>query len=676
MASAGKQGSLSTELSITPATDILCTTEDESYLGFGYDSNSDPSSDSGLLDSGNAVRRVNSLPAAPSPLMMPPPNPRRRHSTGSLEQSFGVKATARMILKELWQSAPHLLHTGVSNAYIGLDWLCMPVGLKRVRRFVRAKYAQQLEVSAPVALAEMSSVETCAVPGGGSLHASLLLPEGLPGPFPTVIMRTPYGRNAGEFGQTLLAERGFAVLVQDTRGRFGSDGTFVPIKDEREDGAATVAWALKQPWCNGRIGVTGISYLGFTAWAAMGTAGPSVQAGVIIMSQARVKRAVLHPDGAISLELCLLWLYLVQNLMSCMQQGIYAFLHKLVSGVWKETLKTASLHLPVCELDHFILEKDVDFWRQGLQSFDDPSSTFWEDKDLLCEVTKDGPPVHIISGWYDIFFDQCLEDFQRAGSRARLTVLPCCHFGILAYDRLMNQVLLDHFQEHLQGSKDASAGPRVQVSVLGSEDFAVFDSWPPASEPMAYYLTGLGLSPTTAGAWQRSYSYNPADPTPARGGPTFHPIGGERDQAPIEARRDVLTFTTEALDEDILVAGAVALHLEVKVGSKSADFVGRLCDVSPEGVSLNRCEGLARVRGPGRRDVSVSLGNTCCLFRKGHRIRLHVCSGAHPRWMRNLQTGERPLATATKLVAATHVVLAGSKLQLPVVPTLLPLPTP
>lgn len=583
---------------------------------------------------------------------------------------LGFRAVARVVAKELWRATPQLIPLAVTNVCIGLDWVLAPFGLRYMQRLARRQYARQVRVEAPLSLTSATTVDTCSVPGGGRLRATLILPEGRPGPFPTVLMRTPYGRNAGEFGQTLLAERGFAVLVQDTRGRFASDGTFVPIQNEREDGAATVEWILRQPWCNGRLGVTGISYLGFTAWAAMGTAAAHISAGVILVSQSRVKRAVLHPDGAISLELCLLWLYLVLNLMGGLESGVAAFARKLCSGIWQGTLGKASMHLPICELDRIILGKEVPFWREGVRSFGNSGSTFWDDKDVLCDICEDGPPVHLFAGWFDIFLEQCLEDFKLAGRRAWLTVMPCSHWGIINYNHVMMRASLETFQEHLQGRLRFSPLARVQVGILGSEGVASFEEWPPAaSRAREYHLVGEGLRRFPGTAWRRSYKYDPADPTPARGGPSFNPANaGEKDQSPIEAREDVLVFTTAALREELFIAGEVTLELEVDVGSRSADFIGRLCDVSPEGLSLNRCEGLTRVHGPGRQRVSIGLGSTCCLFGQGHAIRLQVCSGAHPRWMRNLQTGEEPLATATQMEAATHSVLAGSVLRLPTLP--------
>ena len=129
----------------------------------------------------------------------------------------------------------------------------------------------------------------------------------------------------------------------------------------------------------------------------------------------------------------------------------------------------------------------------------------------------------------------------------------------------------------------------------------------------------------------------------------------------------MLVFSSPPLQADLFVAGAVLLELRVQIDCESADFVGRLCNVGRDEVSTNICEGLSRVTGCGEHVVHVELGHTCCLFRRGHQVRLHVCSGAHPRWNRNLQTGE-PIATGTRIVKARHQVQTGSVLSLPVLP--------
>ena len=169
-----------------------------------------------------------------------------------------------------------------------------------------------------------------------------------------ILMRTPYGRRE-DFGQTLPAEQGYAVLVQDTRGRFGSDGQFVPVETEIEDGAVTIEWLRQQEWYSGRLAVFGISYLGFTAWAcAGGRAHSEVRVLVPVISQSRVRSAVFLPGGAVALELVVLWLYLVLRLLNNVKSP-WHFVCNVVRARWEGLPSSAMHHLPIGELDEVLL---------------------------------------------------------------------------------------------------------------------------------------------------------------------------------------------------------------------------------------------------------------------------------------------------------------------------------
>lgn len=180
------------------------------------------------------------------------------------------------------------------------------------------------------------------------LRATLFTPAGEAGPWPVVLIRTPYGKRH-DWGQWDLALQGYAVLVQDTRGRFGSDGQFVPVADELNDGAATIAWLCEQPWYNGKLAVTGISYMGFTAWAcAGGQESDEVCAVVPVCSQSRVRMAAFLPEGAVALELMVLWLYLVLRLLANAKRP-WAFLERIASGAAAGLPGKGGLLKPRCE---------------------------------------------------------------------------------------------------------------------------------------------------------------------------------------------------------------------------------------------------------------------------------------------------------------------------------------
>lgn len=538
--------------------------------------------------------------------------------------------------------------------------------LAGIPRAARAFQRALIGLGAAKSMSVSTTIDTCTVGNNHILRASLVLPAGLPGPFPTIIMRTPYGANSGEPIARELAEHGFAVLVQDTRGRFSSEGEFVPVQDEREDGATTVDWVLKQTWCNGRVGVAGISYVGLTAWAALGSAGHKIEAAVIICSQSRVRPLIATSQGAVNLELCAHWVYIVFHLLG------RDFGRKLMSGWWRGTLKKAYHHLPLQTMDAVLLGRPLAVWQDGVSVADDLQCPFWDDKDVLNDFSGYSPPIQLIAGWYDFFMEGSLDDFQKAGDRARLIVLPTFHFGLWQQWPLLVNATLWSFQEHLQNEpppNEVFNSSRVWVSILGGKPnmYLPFSNWPPPSSVACYHLVGSNLARTRGvELWRRTYTYDPLDPTPNIGGPSFSMSNaGPKDQTALEAREDVILFTSPVLTEGVLIAGRVLLELSVDVGSPSADFVGRLCDVSPDGKSVNRCEGLTRVQGPGCCRVTIDLGFTCCLFQPGHAIRLHVCSGAFPRWARNLQIAEQSVSS-TNMCAASHAVSEGSVLQLPV----------
>ena len=202
---------------------------------------------------------------------------------------------------------------------------------------------------------------------------------------------------------------------------------------------------------------------------------------------------------------------------------------------------------------------------------------------------------------------------------------------------------------------------------LGADEWREFDAWPPPAEETRYHLHsdgGLSSEAAPAGSSPDRYRYDPADPTPAVGGPLFGLSGkrGAVDNRELESRSDVLVYTTAPLQRDVEIIGPVRLELYARSSLEHADFFGRLCDVHPDGKSINVCDGLFRLE-PGRGEqqpdgssrIEIDMWATAYRFRRGHSIRLQVSSGAHPHWNRNLGTGE-PTATATTMVAAEQTI--------------------
>lgn len=491
---------------------------------------------------------------------------------------------------------------------------------------------------------------------------------------PVIVIRTPYGRNGrgSAFGALLafmaerFAERGYHVLVQDVRGCFDAEGAFNPIYHERDDGLDTIAWLREQTWFNGVVGTWGASYLGYTQWA-ISEGAPEVQAMMPIFTASRMQTVLFH-DNALDLGLALRWMTVLDRLQLYRGKSLLETA-SLPFEVTQQAEK-ALMHLPLATADEAATGHPVSYYRYWLANAD-PNSEAWRRADALREPHAVTARVHLIAGWRDLFLRGQLDDYRRlrnANQRPRLTVGPWQHFsdanGLITGLREG----LRWFDAHLKGRESERDDPPVCLYVMGAEEWRTYDDWPPPSLPQPYYLSEpdhLTINDPQSGS--QTYVYDPRDPTPALGGAQFAFDFEIKDNRSHEARSDVLIFTTQALDEAVEVIGAVSCTLYVQSSSEHTDFFARLCDVQPDGRSLNVCDGLYRLtpeRGErlpeGVIRVTVDLSATAYRFNVGHRIRLQIASGAHPRWARNLGHGDDP-AKATALRSARQTIHYGER---------------
>jgi putative CocE/NonD family hydrolase len=273
-------------------------------------------------------------------------------------------------------------------------------------------------------------------------------------------------------------------------------------------------------------------------------------------------------------------------------------------------------------------------------------------------VAEVSVPVSSIGGWYDIFLPGQLRDFrvlQGAGGPARLTVGPWTH---IAFTNVPFQEAVEFGLAYARGEQPPQRAP-VRLFVMGEEVWRDFDSWPPSGHPaQRFHLqAGGALSGEPAGeSAPDRYRYDPTDPTPAVGGVRMVRGSGRVDNTALEARPDVLTYTTAVLDRDVEVIGEVSAEIWFRSSLPHADVFVRLCDVDARGRSYNVCDGLTSLSGADEISrATIQLWPTAYRFKRGHRIRVQVSSGAFPRYARNPGTGE-PRATATTLRAADQAV--------------------
>ena len=488
------------------------------------------------------------------------------------------------------------------------------------------------------------------MPDGAVLLADRWAPRAEPGEaLPVALLRTPYGRR-GLLATGLarpLAERGFQVLVQSCRGTFGSGGVFDPMRREREDGLATLEWLVKQPWAGGSIVLVGPSYLGYVQWAVADRLPPEVKAMIPHVTESALTLEFLRPDG-LSLETPFGW-----GIMVAGQERRGAMLRTLARRrVNRRALDT----LPLAQADLAILGHHSDYVQDILAH--DADAPRWAGIDHTRRVAEVSVPVSSVGGWYDIFLPGQLRDFtilQQAGRPARLTIGPWSHRSVAGAPL---REAIEFGLAHARGQQPPPRPP-VRLFVMGEEAWRDFEAWPPPGyQPRRFHLqpgTGLSAQPPGESVPDR-YRYDPADPTPAAGGARLSGRPGRVDNTALEARPDVLSYTSATLTRDIEVIGEVSAEIWFRSSLRYADVFVRLCDVDPRGRSHNVCDGLVSLSGAGEiTRAGVRLWPTAHRFQAGHRIRVQVSSGAFPRFARNPGTGE-PHPTATTLRAADQAV--------------------
>lgn len=464
---------------------------------------------------------------------------------------------------------------------------------------------------------------------------------------PTALIRSPYGRS-GLYGTLMarpLAERGYQVLIQSARGSFGSGGVMDPLRQEREDGLDTLDWVVKEPWFGEALVLYGASYMGMVQWAVADSLPAQVKAMIPVVTESALTREFLRADGR-SLEVPLEW-----GAMVATQERPLRLLR--MNAQAKKTAR-ALRTLPLSGFDVAATGAQSQYVQDVLAH--DAADPHWDRLDHTHRVAATSVPVSSVAGWYDIFLPGQLRDFrilQDAGRTARLTVGPWTHTQPVA----ATSEALGFGLAYARGEEPAERAP-VRLFVMGQDEWRDFESWPPAGyEPQRLHLQADGglAADLPAESAPDEYRYDPADPTPAAGGISIS-NGGRVENGTLEARPDVLTYTTDVLEEDVEVVGEVSAEVWFRSSLAHADVFVRLCDVDADGRSFNVCDGLATLAGADElSQATVTLWPTAHRFRRGHRIRVQVSSGAFPRFARNTGTGEA-IASATTLLAADQAV--------------------
>ena len=517
------------------------------------------------------------------------------------------------------------------------------------------------------------------------------------GKFPVLLERTPYNRAGAAESALKMAEHGYVVIIQDTRGRFDSGGEFYPFRFESQDAYDTVEWAAKLPYSNGKVGMFGGSYVGATQMLAAIAAPPHLVAIQPYVTASEYYDGWTYQNGA-----------LMQWFTSSWSSGLATdTLRRKAGGLedpkaWVTQLPVDAYRMlelpPVFALapyfrDWVMHERDDEYWKP------------WKISDHYAQMNIKA--LHA-GGWHDIFLKGTLQNYMGMHSLSparadqRLLIGPWAHaetspegkVGDVTFGKSavldMDGTILRWYDYALKGQRNEYAtGAPVRIFVMGENAWRDEHEFPLARTKYTnYYLRKGTLGTDAPGAAEpESYEYDPADPVPTIGGRLCCGNNqlppGPADQRPNEGRPDVLIFSTPPLTRPVEATGWVKATIYASSSTVDTDFTALLADVDPSGYARFLTDGIVRARYRNSRQqaepiepgkiykYSIDLWATSNLFKAGHRIRLYISSSNFPRFDRNLNTGE-PTFGATHMVKASqqiyHDAEHPSALVLPVIP--------
>lgn len=502
-------------------------------------------------------------------------------------------------------------------------------------------------------------LEWVEMPDGVRLATHVYLPEG-DGPWPVLLGRTPYNKAHYASMGASMAEAGVAVVAQDVRGRFESEGFARPFADDgwgdNRDGLHTVEWILEQPWSNGRIATEGGSAGGITQTLLAAAGAPGIVGQHIEVAPLSNYHGVFYQGGVLRKALVEGWL-------------------RAAEWNYDENLAEIRAH-PYYD----------DYWRA--QSLDE-------------RVENVDWPVILVTGWYDIFLQGTVDYYeairQRGGPNGRegvrMIIGPYHHgIGMLEVGEFVHpesaripRDLWPHKNEWLRHwLLDASLDktpPRVLYYVMGAmppgdspgNEWRVAEEWPPPATPVSLYLSPDGvLSETPARSGRMEIAHDPDNPVPTIGGQNLLIPAGPMDQRSIEDREDVLLFTTAPLSAPMEITGRMTVVLRASTSAEDADFTAKLTDVYPDGRSMLIADGIQRLSlrddlsAPSETvpnveyDIEIDLGSTGIVIDAGHRLRLAIAASNSPRFE------PYPQPTAQQVIIGGD---RGARLVLPIVET-------
>lgn len=476
------------------------------------------------------------------------------------------------------------------------------------------------------------------------------------GSVPVILVRTPYNKGNGKnLVARMFAQRGYGVVVQDTRGRYDSEGRWYAFHNEGPDGEDTFAWLKRQSWCNGRIGLWGFSYYGYTQWRVADRVGDDLTAWA---------------PGYVSSKI-----YDVAY-----RQGVFYYLQTANWALGAGTRTAAnginfkpgrSFVPPLIKTDNRA-GRDIGFFNDWVDHPD--FDAYWKKASAEDRWKNIDAPALMLNGWYDMFAGSTLEDWEKittvAGRRARrdsrLVMGPWSHggphklagvnFGKEADFLSFSKIYFDWFDAFLIKRTKPDL-PRAQIFTMGINKWREFDQWPPAdARNRTYYLHSSGHAERVGnGAMDRDkpgneeydrFTHDPDDLVSSIGGGLFPSGAGPADASSNGKRDDVLVYTGETLKRNLEVTGPVSAKIWFSANTPDCDLAVTLLDVHPDGAARVITDGIARASArlidrdswltankPAQ--MMIDMWATSHVFKKGHKLRIHVAASNYPRFAPN-----------------------------------------
>ncbi|MEG1862352.1 MAG: CocE/NonD family hydrolase [Oscillospiraceae bacterium] len=500
-------------------------------------------------------------------------------------------------------------------------------------------------------------------------------------PLPTILVRTCYNKNANCEMWHKYAKRGYAVVVQDVRGREASQGEWLPFYHETDDGNDTLNWIANQKWSDGNVGMIGGSYLGYVQWAAAASGNRHLKA---LVSQVTAGSAFcdLPRRGGTFESGILAWSFMVAeqetNSAGCVRDD------------WEQVLA----HRPICDIPNFALKKNIPFFDEWLKHENDDE--FWAKSDWSIHGKEIDVPALYISGWFDDNGQGTTQSWnmnaENKRENQRMILGPWLHKtnssrqihdyelnkNALRYDLDVLYIKwLDHF---LKGVKNNIENlPAVQYYMLGENQWKNSDSWPP--KDMKYeeiYLHNnaskwgdadfLKVSDETMG----EYTFDPQDPFPFIVDVSENEGAIPGNYKDVENRKDLLLYTSKPMTENLSINGIPIAHIYAQSSCKDTDWVVRITDVDEKGNSFKISDGIIRARYRNGFDkpqllepnsveeYTIPLTKIAHTFLKNHKLRVQITSGADNFCFPNSNLGNNE-ATETDFTIAKQKIFTGGK---------------